>query len=68
MKDYLTKLGFNIDKNKIIAPSYRSDIKTENDLAEEVARVIGYNNISNPAYKNSQTKIQAKNLELLKIT
>ena len=26
-------------------PSYRSDIKTQNDLAEEIARVIGYNNI-----------------------
>ena len=45
MEDYLTKLGFNIDNNKIIVPSYRSDIKTENDIAEEVARVIGYNNI-----------------------
>ena len=24
-----------------------SDIKTQNDLAEEIARVIGYNNITN---------------------
>ena len=27
-------------------PSFRSDIKTQNDLAEEVARVIGYDNIA----------------------
>ena len=26
-------------------PSFRHDIKTNNDLAEEIARVIGYNNI-----------------------
>ena len=42
---YLSKLGFYIDNNQITVPLYRSDIKTQNDLAEEVARVIGYNNI-----------------------
>lgn len=40
----LEKLGFEI-KTAIKVPSYRSDIKTQNDLAEEIARVIGYNNI-----------------------
>ena len=40
----LSKLGFEIDK-KIKVPSYRSDIFHQNDLAEEIARVIGYNNI-----------------------
>ena len=65
-QDYLTKLGFNIDKNKIIAPSYRSDIKTENDIAEEVARVIGYNNIpTQPIKIPKPSKTSAKNLELL---
>ena len=29
----------------IKVPSFRHDIKTNNDLAEEIARVIGYNNI-----------------------
>lgn len=41
---YLTKLGFNIQK-EIIIPSYRHDISLQNDLAEEIARIIGYNNI-----------------------
>ena len=27
-------------------PSYRSDISSQNDLSEEVARIIGYDNIS----------------------
>ena len=43
--NYLEKLGFNVT-DKIKVPSFRHDIKTQNDLAEEVARVIGYNNIS----------------------
>ena len=42
---YLVKLGFIIEGNSIIPPSYRADIQTNNDLAEEVARVVGYNNI-----------------------
>ena len=41
---YLKKLGFIIT-NVIEIPSYRHDIETQNDLAEEIARVIGYNNI-----------------------
>ena len=66
LQDYLTKLGFSIDKNKIIAPSYRSDIKTENDIAEEVARVIGYNNIPTQPIKIPKlSNTSAKNLELL---
>ena len=43
--NYLSKLKFNIGKGIIEIPSFRSDIKTQNDLAEEVARVIGYDNI-----------------------
>jgi phenylalanyl-tRNA synthetase beta chain len=66
IEDYLTKLGFNIDNNKIVAPSYRSDIKTENDIAEEVARVIGYNNIPTQHIKIPKlSSTPAKNLELL---
>jgi len=45
IEDYLLKLGFKIRDNKIIPPSYRSDINTANDIAEEIARIIGYNNI-----------------------
>tara|TARA_S200000501_G_scaffold375348_2_gene427139 strand:- start:3235 stop:5124 length:1890 start_codon:yes stop_codon:yes gene_type:complete len=41
---HLEHLGFEISR-EIIVPSYRHDIETNNDLAEEIARVIGYNNI-----------------------
>ena len=43
---YLSKLGFNNEDGLIKVPSYRSDVKNQNDLAEEIARVIGYNNIN----------------------
>jgi phenylalanyl-tRNA synthetase beta chain len=43
---HLSKLGFTLKKDLILVPSFRSDIKTNNDLAEEVARVIGYDNIN----------------------
>ena len=41
----IKKLGFETNTT-IKVPSYRSDIKTQNDLAEEIARVIGYDNIA----------------------
>ena len=43
--NYLLKLGFIVENNSIIVPSYRGDVKSQNDLSEEVARVIGYDNI-----------------------
>ena len=43
--DHLSNLGFVISNNLIHVPSYRSDIETQNDLAEEIARIIGYDNI-----------------------
>jgi len=47
---YLTKLGFEI-KDKIKIPSFRHDISTQNDLSEEIARIIGYDNIKNSPLK-----------------
>ena len=41
----LKKLDFVIEDDKILVPTYRHDIFSQNDLAEEIARVIGYNNI-----------------------
>jgi len=43
--NYISKLGFFIEQDFIKVPSFRHDIKSHNDLAEEVARVIGYDNI-----------------------
>ena len=61
-KEYLSsllKLGFIVEEDFIEVPSFRSDIKTQNDLAEEVARVIGYDNI--PTSKISIPKKEKTN-------
>lgn len=57
----LSNLGFEI-KNEIKIPSWRHDIESINDLAEEVARVIGYNNIPKNKLKVLKT-INTKNID-----
>jgi len=42
MAEVLTKLGFEMDGNMIIVPSWRSDIEHYADIAEEIARFYGY--------------------------
>ena len=61
-KKYLQKLGFSVT-NAIEVPSYRHDIETQNDLAEEIARVIGYNNI--PSQPIKFDNINKKNQDIL---
>ncbi len=41
----LTKLDFAVDGDTVTVPSWRGDVKEMADLAEEVARFHGYNNI-----------------------
>ena len=50
-EECLLKLGFSIQDNTVIVPSYRNDIKNLNDIAEEIARIIGYNNIPSTSFK-----------------
>ena len=57
---YLSRLGFFVENNQINIPLYRGDIKTQNDLAEEVARVIGYDNIVKSELLIPQGKITQK--------
>lgn len=45
----LKKLGFTFSNEYIVIPSYRGDVSSINDIAEEVARLVGYDNI--PAKK-----------------
>ncbi len=51
MRDYLTRLDFTFDGGKVIAPSFRIDIECKADIAEEVARIYGYNNIPSTEFR-----------------
>ena len=66
-KNTLAKLGFEVDKT-IKIPSYRSDIRHQNDLAEELARVIGYDNIpiNSISLKPRSIELQSSKETLLK--
>lgn len=45
MKEILTSLGFVLDGDEITVPSWRADVTHKADIAEEVARFYGYDNI-----------------------
>ena len=55
-KNSITKLGFTISNNHINVPSYRHDITHQNDMAEEMARIIGYDNINSTVFKIHKTQ------------
>ena len=64
-KNMLLKLGFGFENQYILIPTYRSDIETQNDLAEEVSRIIGYDEIPREEFKisKSYTKLPTKRKE-----
>lgn len=45
MVDILNKIGCEINDSYITVPSYRPDLNLKADIAEEIARFYGYNNI-----------------------
>ena len=56
------KLGFSINKDSILVPSFRHDINNSNDLSEEVARAIGFNNIKRSQFNIAFNKDFKKTL------
>ena len=56
MRDILSTLEFTFDGDKVIAPSFRADIGCMNDVAEEIARIYGYNKIKSTRIKAETTQ------------
>lgn len=60
MAEYLNRLELRteIDKDtlKIEVPTFRSDINIKEDVAEEIARIYGYDNIPSTIIKSVSTK------------
>ncbi len=65
MLDILSKLEFVVDRDKktVLVPSFRSDIEGMADLAEEIARIYGYNNIKSTLLENVTPTVGGKNKE-----
>ena len=56
MKKTLEALDVKVDGNKLIIPSFRADLGCMNDIAEEIARVYGYNNIVSTQIRGEMTQ------------
>ena len=67
MKDILTQLGCIVTEVagdlSVQIPSYRPDLESEADLAEEVARIDGYNKIHPTLLSGKQTTLGGRNAD-----
>lgn len=55
MRRILLALGFGLDGDTIIVPSWRGDVEHYSDIAEEVARFYGYNKIPSTLMRGQTT-------------
>ena len=53
MVRYLNRLEINVAGDSILIPSWRPDLNLMADIAEEVGRLYGYNEIPTTAFKNA---------------
>ncbi len=53
MEEILRHLDFKVENGKVIPPSFRSDIEHKADVAEEIARIYGYDKIPSTAVRGS---------------
>ncbi len=56
MQEILKRLDFGVDGETITVPSWRGDVAHYSDLAEEVARFYGYNNIPSTLVRGETTR------------
>ena len=56
MTDILTRLECKVEDGKVTPPTFRQDLTCMNDLAEEVIRIYGYNNIKSTCINAETTQ------------
>lgn len=55
MKEILSRLEFKVKHGKVYVPTFRGDIESMADIAEEIARIYGYDKIPTTMMKGSVT-------------
>lgn len=63
-KEFLEKLDFKFTNTNLVVPSHRHDISNLNDIAEEVARIIGYNNLPSKKFLIRTKKLSKPSKEI----
>ena len=53
----LTALEFKVEDDNVTVPSFRPDVLREADVAEEIARMYGYNKIESTALRGETTRV-----------
>ena len=56
MTSILESLHFEVKDGMVIVPSYRDDVRCMNDVAEEIVRIYGYNEIQSGNIVSSMTQ------------
>ncbi len=64
MISYLNRLEIQVDGDEILVPTFRPDLNHMADIAEEVARLYGYNNIPITELKTGTQGGYTKEMEL----
>ncbi|MEW6351076.1 MAG: phenylalanine--tRNA ligase subunit beta [Thermodesulfobacteriota bacterium] len=74
MKAYLTRLGIRVEPRKdgsfrAVPPSWRWDLEKEEDMAEEIARLYGFQNIpvSTPIYRSAPDRTREERARLRRV-
>ncbi len=64
MIKYLNSLEIDVQNDDVIIPTFRADIEKKADIAEEVARLFGYNNIPSKMFNGAviQGKLTKKQI------
>lgn len=56
MADILRRLCFGVEGDRVTVPSWRADVEDKADLAEEVARIYGYDRIPSTLMRGQTTR------------
>lgn len=56
MTEILTALEVKVDGDRLIPPTFRADLACMNDIAEEIARIYGYNKIQSSQIRGEMTQ------------
>ncbi|WP_234119152.1 phenylalanine--tRNA ligase subunit beta [Clostridium hydrogenum] len=72
MKDCLDRLELTTEINgdtlKVLSPTFRGDINIREDVAEEIARIYGYNNIPSTTIKSPSIRMGKSRKQVIKDT